>query len=461
MMIQPVIAAIAAVAALLLGALATFLLTRARQGALLQALATVNERLSNRDEQLKTTKEQLDAARSLEDSHEELLAKHREEISLLKERVRNEEQRLSEFQALQDRFSETFKALSSDALKSNNQSFLELAAQSLQKFQEGARSDLEKRQVAIDTLIKPIQENLQRVDTSISALEKSRISAFASLDQHLKSLMDTQHSLIDQTSNLVKALRTPNVRGRWGEIQLQRVVEMSGMIEHCDFYQQETYGSDDKRQRPDMIIRLPGGKSVVVDSKAPLQGYLDALEAKEDATKSTSLAAHARHIRTHISQLGQKKYWEQLEETPEFVVLFLPGENFFSAALEQDPQLIEYGVEQKVIVATPTTLIALLRAISYGWRQEQLEKNAREISTLGKELYERLMTFVGHFADIKKGLERSVEGYNKAAASLESRVLISARRFKELGTGSEQDIPELQAVENLPRALEVVRANGE
>jgi DNA recombination protein RmuC len=461
LLIEPYLPLIIAFFTLLIGLIIGYLVGKSRSSSLVRDLTTLQERLAYRDEQLVENKNQVEKLRALEDSQEELLAKHREEISTLKERVRNEEQKMLEFQSLQERFSETFKALSSDALKSNNQSFLELAGQSLQKFQEGARGDLEKRQLAIDSLIKPIHENLLRVDTSITELEKNRISAFASLDQHLKSLSLTQVSLMDQTSNLVKALRTPNVRGRWGEIQLQRVVEIAGMVEHCDFYQQETLDDEGKRYRPDMIIRLPGGKTVVVDSKAPLQGYLDALEAKDDTVRLAAFANHARQIRTHINQLAQKKYWEQLKETPEFVVLFLPGENFFSAALEHDPQLIEHGVEQKVIVATPTTLIALLRAISYGWRQEQLEKNAKEISELGKELYERLAIFAGHFADIKKGLEKSVEGYNRAVASLESRVLISARRFRDLGAGGTQTIPEIEGIDSAPRALDMMRVNGE
>lgn len=441
--------------ALLTGGILGYLICRLRSGGHTAALAILQERLSHREQQLAEQDQRLSELTTLRAQDEDLQVKNREEISTLRERIRNEEVRLQEFQQLQERFSETFKALSSDALKSNNQSFLELASQSLQKFQEGARGDLEKRQLAIDSMVKPIQENLQRVESNISELEKARINAFAALDQHLKTLTDSQQQLVGQTSDLVRALRTPNVRGRWGEIQLKRVVEIAGMVEHCDFVQQESVeAADEKKLRPDMVIRLPGGKQVVVDSKAPLQGYLDAFEARDDQAKNAGMAAHARHIRTHVSQLAQKKYWDQFDEMPEFVVLFLPGENFFSAALEQDPQLIEFGVEQKVIIATPTTLIALLRAISYGWRQEQLTKNARDISILGKELYDRLLTFASHFSDLKRGLERSVESFNKAAASLESRVLISARRFRELGSGSEEPLAEVSMIEKAPRSLD-------
>lgn len=450
---------IAASIGIIFGILATFVVLRRRKDAEASGLVLLNERLSGREQQLSETKAELETLRANEKALEKLQIEQREEISALRERIRNEEQRLKEFQAIQERFTESFKALSADALKSNNQSFLDLATQSLQKFQEGAKNDLDKRQTAIDTLVKPIQENLQKVDASINELEKNRISAFSALDQHLRSLNSSQQSLISQTSDLVRALRTPNVRGRWGEIQLKRVVEIAGMIEYCDFVQQETVGDEGNRLRPDMTIRLPGGKQVVVDSKAPLQGYLDAFEAKDDNSRAVGLAAHARHIRTHVNQLGQKKYWDQFDETPEFAVLFLPGENFFSAALEQDPQLIEFGVEQKVIIATPTTLIALLRAISYGWRQEQLTANAKEISLLGKELYERLLSFTEHFANIKKGLERSIESYNKATGTLESRVLVTARRFKELGSSSDEAIPTAEAIEHLPRTLSISEAN--
>ncbi len=447
---------IIALSALIVGALSSFIYLRFKQSQNSADVLLLAERVSNREAQLKEAKEELAALKQSQNAKEEGLAAQRAEISTLKERIRNEEQRLREFQAIQERFVESFKALSADALKNNNQSFLELATQSLQKFQEGAKNDLEKRQTAIDTLVKPIQENLQKVDASITELEKNRISAFAALDQHLRSLNTSQQSLITQTADLVRALRTPNVRGRWGEIQLKRVVEIAGMIEYCDFTQQESVASDEKRLRPDMIVRLPGGKQVVVDSKAPLQGYLDAFEAKDDQARLIGLAAHARHIRTHVNQLGQKKYWDQFEEAPEFAVMFLPGENFFSAALEQDPQLIEFGVEQKVIIATPTTLIALLRAISYGWRQEQLTKNAKEISALGRELYDRLLSFTGHFAEIKRGLEKSVESYNRATGSLESRVLVTARRFRELGSGSDETLDTAESIESTPRMLTVV-----
>jgi len=344
---------------------------------------------------------------------------------------------------------QAFRALSAEALATNNQTFLDLAKTTLDSYQKQAKGDLENRQQSIQQLVKPLEESLQKVDGKIEQLEKARTGAYARLDEQLKSLLGSQAKLESETSNLVKALRAPAVRGRWGEIQLRKVVEMAGMVNYCDFVEQET--ADSGRLRPDMIIKLPNGRNIVVDSKAPLQAYLESLETEDDAERKTHLQHHARQIRDHLQKLSAKNYWEQFRPTPEFVVLFLPGETFFSAALNQDPGLIEAGVDQKVLLATPTTLIALLRSVAYGWRQEQLTENAEQISKIGRELYDRLATLSSHFATMGKGLERAVDSYNKGMASLDSRVLVSARKFKELGAGSSKEVETIEQIDKAPR----------
>lgn len=365
-------------------------------------------------------------------------------------------EKLALMEDAQARLKDAFHALSAEALRKNNQSFLELAKETLGIFQESAKGDLEKRQQAISEVVTPVRESLAKVDAQILELEKHRVGAYESLHAQVRSLLETQQQLRAETGNLVKALRAPNVRGRWGEVQLRRVVEMAGMVDHCDFKEQQSVtGEDGGLLRPDMVVQLPEGKTIVVDVKAPVAAYLDALEAPDDVTRAEHLARHAGQVRTHIEALSRKAYWEQFDPTPEFVVLFLPGEMFFSAALERDPLLIEYGASKRVILATPTTLIALLKAIFFGWRQQKLTKNAEEISNLGRSLYSRLSTMGGHIEKLGKSLGRSVESYNQAVASLETRVMVKARMFKDLEVDARGiELQPLEPVDHVPRRLQ-------
>ncbi len=348
----------------------------------------------------------------------------------------------------QKTLADSFRTLSSEISEQNSRHFLELAKLSFEKHQEGARFDLDAKKKAIDDLLKPLQETMKQLDTHHRELEKRREGAYAAISSQLQDVVKAEKELRKETAQLVQALRAPQLRGSWGEIHLRRVVEVAGLLNHCDFFEQKTLDHDGKIWRPDLIVRLPGQRCIAVDAKTPLHAYLDASDAGDDLMRQKKLQEHAMSLRKHIKDLSAKEYWKQLESTPEYVILFLPAEAFFSAALQSDPTLIEVGADQNIIIATPTTLIAILRAVAFSWKQDSLSKNAKEMARLGQELYERIGTLCEYWNKVGRGLSSATEAYNQSIASMESRVLVTARKLKETGSIS-SELVELQPVEKL------------
>lgn len=447
--------AISSAVGLLLGFLITWLWARSR-------LACTTERLNGEATRNRELGERLDASQQKHQALENELRGMREEVTRAETRLKSELKAAEEKQALlnraEEKLTDTFRALSSEALKISSEQFLQLAKTKLSSQTEEAKNELEKRKTAIENLVTPVRESLGKFELRIGEIEKIREGAYSELKEQVRSLLESQHGLERETKSLVRALRQPTGRGQWGEIQLKRVVELAGMQEHCDFDTQTSTTDDEgKRLRPDLVVRLPGDKTIVVDAKTPMDAFLDAIEATEDEARQKALSDHARQVRTHIQQLSSKNYTSQFDQAPEFTVLFLPSESFFSAALQSDPGLIERGVELGVILATPTTLIALLRAVAYGWRQEAVAENAREISALGRTLYERLDTMAQHFAKVGKSLDSSVQHYNRAIGSLETRVLPAARKFEELkATPEAAKLETLEPIDSVPRNLQTL-----
>jgi len=457
--------ALAAVAGLVLGGTLVWVVVSARAKAATAALVAGLERRAGAAEatvaevraQGQRAAAVLEALRVQLDAEQEARVRAETQMVEAGRRVDEERRLLVDAQA---QLTDTFRSLAGETLGAQSRDFLRLADENFKIVLAEARGDLGKRQEAIDGLVRPLAESLQSFGEHVRGLETTRAKAYTSLEEQIKGLSAAQGQLQKETANLVTALRKPQVRGRWGEMTLKRVAELAGMVEHCDFTEQVTVEAAGGRLRPDMVVRLPGEREIVVDAKVSLEAYLDAVAADTEETRAVHLARHAAQMRTHLNQLAAKGYWEQFERAPEFVVMFIPGESFFAAAIESDRELVEDGMKKSVVLATPTTLMALLRAVAFGWRQEQVTRNAQEISETGRQLYERMSALAGHLAKIGKGLDAAALAYNGAVGSLESRVLPAARRFKDLGAATGDEIPQLESLKIEPRSV-VVPPSGD
>jgi DNA recombination protein RmuC len=379
------------------------------------------------------------------------------DIEQMATRIKTQEalqhEREASFELANAKLTQAFTEISNRSLRDNSDTFLKLAEQNLGTQQERAKRELSEREKAVEALVKPIRDALEASHKQIAELERARSEAYGGIRSQLEEMQLNQKSLTQETQNLVKALRRPEVRGRWGEITLRRLVELAGMVEHCDFIEQAHTVTDGQIIRPDMIVKMPDERQLVVDVKTPLDAYLEAVEAQDDAQRKLGLERHAKNVRAHIRMLSTKAYWEQFDESPEFVILFIPGDQFLSAALAEEPDLIEYALSHQIILATPTSFVALLKAVAYGWRQLALADNAREIRILAEDLYGRLGTFVTHMNRLGRQLASSVENYNKAVGSLERKVLPGARKFTELGIHSNKEIEKLETLDPVPRTM--------
>jgi DNA recombination protein RmuC len=414
--------------------------------------AALDERSDALQRELNTAQAALQ--RQMTDHQSLAAAKSALEATLASER-RNSEEKLHLLAEASDTLKTEFKALAASALENNNANFLQLAASVLRNSQTQSAGELAQKEQAVKNLVEPIAQSLAGMNLQIQSLEQARSQAYGALTAQVSSLLDTQKALQTETGNLVKALREPQARGRWGELQLRKVLELAGMLEYCDFQEQETATTEDGRLRPDVVVKLPGDKNIVIDSKVPITAYLNVLQAADDETRRKGLSDHARQVRQHIDSLSAKSYWAQFQPTPEFVVLFLPGEVFFRAALDGDFELIEYGVAKKVIVASPTTLIALLKAVAYGWNEKNLAESARRISEAGKELYKRLCTMTGYMEEVGKKLGGAVKSYDEMVRSMERRVFPIARKLPELDRSlPPQSLPEIEQLDKTPFELQ-------